>query len=54
MEDLIARSVVQTCSLSPECSAMVCSLWQWGFWASIVVGVVGGVVCLFLKRAEGV
>jgi hypothetical protein len=52
MEDLIARTLVQTCPLSPDCSAMMCSFWQWSFWASFVVGVVGSVVSLILKRSE--
>lgn len=52
MEDLIARTVVQTCAVPPEFSAMTCSFWNWGFWASMVIGVVGGVVSFFLKGPE--
>lgn len=53
MEDLIARTAVQTCALSPEYSAMLCSFWHWSFWAGFALGVVGGVVGLFLRRSEG-
>jgi hypothetical protein len=54
MEDLIGRTVVQTCALSPECSAMLGSFWQWSFWASFAIGVVGGAVSFFLRRSETV
>jgi hypothetical protein len=52
MEDLIARTVVETCALPAEWSAMTCSFWHWAFWASFVIGVVGGLVSFFLRGSE--
>ena len=52
MENVIAQTLIQGCVLPPQASAVACSFWQWAFWASFAVGVVGGVVCLFLKTPE--
>jgi hypothetical protein len=52
MESLVSSSFVQAVDLFPESWTGICSYWQWAFWVGFFVGVVGSIVCLFLRPIQ--
>jgi hypothetical protein len=52
MESLVVQSLVQACAWPPGTGATLCSFWEGAFWVSFYVGIIGGVICLFLRGSE--
>jgi len=53
MESFFSNCLIQAAFLSPETWTGICNYWQWTFWLGVILGVAGSVVCLFLKRPQG-
>jgi len=49
METLIGNAIVQANLCPPLDWSSLCSAWNWGFWASFVLGVAGAAVLFFTK-----
>ena len=51
MEHAIVQALIQDGWV--HSSGCLCTLWNWGFWIAVVVGVLGSVAALVMKPPQG-
>ncbi len=47
MEHVIVQALIQ--QGAGHTGSYLCTLWQWGYWAAFVVGVIGTAVAFFMQ-----
>jgi hypothetical protein len=52
MEWIIAQALIQGTESSAGGWWGSCWYWDWGFWISVLIGIVGSVIMLFMKPAQ--